>query len=263
MAGTGNPSGETVDRPVLPAGWQLHDLDTVDSTNAVARVLGEDGAAEGQVVWAQEQRAGKARRGRGWHSPPGNLYCSVLLRPDCRPAAAAQISFVVAVALSDGIREVAPSIAGLGLKWPNDLIVRRRKLAGILLESSMRADGNVDWVVAGTGVNLASHPEATDYAATDLAAEGHPGVLPGALLESYAAALERWLARWRVRGFAPVRDAWRRQAAGIGETISVRLDREIVIGRFELLDEDGALHLVLGDGSRRRFTAGDVFFGVG
>lgn len=261
MTPAGSNSADAPELPNLPRRWQLHDLDVVDSTNAVARALGEEGAAEGQVVWAREQRSGRARRGRGWYSPPGNLYCSVLLRPGCTPSVAGQLSFLVAVAMADAVREIAPTIEGLCLKWPNDLIVRRSKLAGILLESAILADGAVDWVVAGTGVNIDSHPKDVDYPATDLAAEGYPGVLPGALLESYAAALDHWLARWRVRGFEPVRDAWKAQAAGIGETITVRLDRELVIGRFELLDEDGALHLVLGDGSRRRFTAGDVFFG--
>ncbi len=250
------------DLPTLPKGWHLHDLDAVDSTNAVARKLGEEGAAEGQVIWAREQRQGRARRGRGWDSPPGNLYCSVLLRPDCRPAAAGQISFVTALALSDAVREVAPEIEGLHLKWPNDVVVQRRKIAGILLESAVSAEGDVDWVVIGTGVNLDSHPEDVDYPATNLAAEGHPFVLPVTLLEHYAARLDHWLAVWRVRGFGSIRDAWREQATGIGELITVRLDREIVIGRFEMLDEDGALHVVLGDGSRRRFTTGDVFFGV-
>ena len=247
--------------PVLPKGWQLHDLDSVDSTNAVARRFGENGAAGGQVVWAREQHQGRARRGRGWHSPPGNLYCSVLLRPDCKPSAAGQISFVAALAAADAILEVAPSIQELHLKWPNDVVVQRRKLVGLMLESAMTPEGAVDWVVVGTGVNLDSHPEEVDYPATDLAAEGHPGVLPGAMLESYAAALAHWLAVWKVHGFGQIRDAWRERATGIGETITVRLDREIIIGRFELLDEDGALHVVLGDGSRRRITAGDVYFG--
>lgn len=261
MAPSGSDAGALHDPPALPRSWRLHRFDAVDSTNAVARALAEDGAAEGQVVWAREQQVGRARRGRVWHSPPGNLYCSVLLRPDCAPTAAGQISFVVAVALAKAVHHAAPAIEGLGLKWPNDLMVHRRKLAGILLESSVTPEGVVDWVVVGTGVNLDSHPDEVDYPATDLAAEGCPGVPPGALLEGYAAALDRWLARWRVRGFAVVRDAWRERAVGIGELITVRLDREIVIGRFEMLDEDGALHVVLGDGSRRRFTAGDVFFG--
>jgi len=257
----GSSTGDARALPALPKGWQLHDLDAVDSTNAVARALGKEGAAEGQVVWAQEQHDGRARRGRAWQSPPGNLYCSILLRPACPPAVAGQISFVVALAMAEAVRAVAPDIQDLCLKWPNDLIVHRRKLAGILLESATLPDGMVDWVVAGTGVNLDSHPGEVDYPATDLAAEGYPGVQPAALLERYVTALDRWLARWRVRGFGPVREEWLAMATGIGETISVRLDREIVIGRFELLDEDGALHLVLGDGSRRRFATGDVYFG--
>ena len=248
--------------PILPNGWHLHDLDAVDSTNAEARKLAEGGAAEFQVVWAREQRQGRARRGRGWDSPPGNLYCSVLLRPGCTPADAGQISFATALAMGDAVLAAAPGLDGLQLKWPTALIVRRRKLAGILLESAVTAEGAVDWVVVGAGVNLDSHPAEVDYPATDLATEGYSGVLPGALLERYAARLDHWLAVWRVRGFAPIREAWRKRAAGIGEMITVRLDREIVIGRFELLDEDGAMHVVLGDGSRRRFTAGDVFFGV-
>ena len=211
----------------------------------MARKLGEEGAAEGQVVWAREQLQGRARRGRGWHSPPGNLYCSVLLRPDCKPAAAGQISFVAALAMGDAVLESAPSLKGLHLKWPNDLIVNRRKLAGLLLESAITADGAVDWVVVGTGVNLDSHPEEVDYPATDLAAEGHRGGLGsccrGRCLKATRPGSTIGLAVWRVRGFAPIREAWQDRAFGIGETITVRLDREIVIGRFELLDEDGAL----------------------
>ena len=248
-------------RPALPKGWHLRSFDSVDSTNAVARKLAAEGTRAVQAVLAVEQRQGRARRGRGWSSPPGNFYCSILLRPDCRPAAAGQISFVAALALADGVIEAAPRLEGLRLKWPNDLVVHRRKIAGILLESSVSPDDAVEWVIIGTGVNLESHPRDTGFAATDLTAEGHPGVRPGELLESYAARLDHWLAVWQVRGFAAVRDAWQARAVGIGERISVRLDRELVLGRFEMLDEDGALHLVLGDGSHRRFTAGDVFFG--
>ncbi len=247
----------------LPVGWTLVDLDTVGSTNDEAKALALDGAAHGTVVRARRQAAGKARRGRRWESPPGNLYCSTVLRPDCSPAAAGQIAFAVALALAEAIAGCVPDAPPIRLKWPNDVLVRDRKVAGILLESALASDGAVDWVVVGTGVNIASHPCDTDYPATSLAAEGAPDVAPLVLLGAFAAALDHWHRRWLRDGFQPVGAAWRAKAGGLGGPVTVRLDRETVSGRFEDLDADGAMLLGLAGGGRRRITAGDVFFGDG
>lgn len=119
--------------PDLPANFPLIALGDVGSTNDEARRLAAEGAPDGTVVWARSQNAGRGRYGRSWSSPPGNLYVSLLLRPACPPATALQLGFVAAVALGEALdRRVAA--AALTFKWPNDVLLDGRKIAGILLE---------------------------------------------------------------------------------------------------------------------------------
>ncbi len=242
----------------LPEGYRLHHLAAVGSTNDEAKTLARAGAPAGTLVWAGEQTAGRGRRGRAWASPPGNLYLSLVLRPDGTAAEAAQLGFVVALGLGDALAALAGPALRLRYKWPNDILADGGKLAGILLESETDAGGRIDFVVAGTGVNLVSAPPATEYPATSLKAEGVCGITPGVLLEAFIGCFEAWQHRWRTDGFTPVRTAWLARASGLGGEIRVRLDRATLTGRFFDLDGDGALLLDAADG-RRRIAAGDVF----
>jgi len=242
----------------LPAGYRLIALERIGSTNDEARRLARAGAAAGTVVWAKEQTAGRGRRGRLWVSPPGNLYLSLVARPGGRAAEAAQLGFVAALGLGDAITELAGPALPLCYKWPNDVLVRGRKLAGILLESETSDGGAVDFVVIGIGVNIVVRPENVEYPATSLVDEGVAAITPAALLHAFAHHYDVWAARWRDDGFGAVRAAWLRRAGGIGSEIRVRLDRATLCGRFVDLDDDGALLLDAADG-RRRITAGDIF----
>ncbi len=246
--------------PMVPAGWRVIVRDVVGSTNDEARTLAETGAAQGTMVWAARQAAGRGRQARPWESPEGNLYCSTVLRPGMPAMRGGELAFLVALALAEGIAAVAPAL-DVRLKWPNDVLIGRRKVAGILLESSVAHDGTLAWVVAGTGVNLVSFPEGTRFPATSLTAEGAAAVTPPVLLSSYAAALDRWAGRWRGEGFAPVRRAWLERAVGLGEPVEVRLDHETLTGRFAGLDPHGALVLERVGLPPRQVSAGDVFFG--
>jgi BirA family biotin operon repressor/biotin-[acetyl-CoA-carboxylase] ligase len=243
----------------LPQGWQLDARDSVGSTNDEARALAAAGAGHGTIVWARRQETGRGRRGRGWASPEGNLYCSTILRPDLPFARAGELTFVVGVALADAAASfgVEPK-----LKWPNDLQIAGDKLAGILLEAAVAPDKTVDWIVAGTGMNIAHHPQLADYHATDLHAAGAPGATVEAVLARYAEALERRLAEWRDQGFDATRAAWLGRAVGLGARIRVRLEHETLEGVFEHIDPSGALILRTERG-RHSITAGDVFFGSG
>ena len=235
--------------PGLPAGISLVALDAVDGTNAEARRRAEAGAPDRTLVWAREQVAGRGRRGRHWASPPGNLYCTLLLRPRVPVRLWGQLCFVDAVALRQAIAALAPAVE-LRLKWPNDLLLGGLKLSGTLLEASGQ-----DWVMIGTGVNLASHP--AGLRATSLAAHGVE-LEPRVLLEAYMAALLPWVDRWQQEGFEPVREAWLRHAVGLGQPVTVRLaDRELD-GRFAALDPAGALILERPQGPCR-IEAGEVF----
>ena len=244
----------------LPPAYRLVALDSVGSTNDEARQLAEAGAEDGTLVWAREQRQGRGRRGRDWQSPRGNLYLSMILRPDCSPERAAQLGFVAALGMGDAIGAVAPPMIEVRYKWPNDVLINDRKAAGILLESTSTPDGRLDWLVLGIGVNVTSFPEDTAFPATSLRFEGCPPSLDDAtLLEAFARHFLAWVNRWLEDGFAPVRKTWRNHAFGLGDAIEVRLAEETLTGIFEDLDEDGGLLLKLADDSIRRISAGDVY----
>jgi BirA family biotin operon repressor/biotin-[acetyl-CoA-carboxylase] ligase len=244
--------------PMLPEGFRLHRYETLGSTNDEARRLARDGAPEGTLVWSLAQSAGKGRRGRVWMSPPGNLYLSLVQRPAGPPAQAAQLGFVAAIALGDALDQLAGPVPGLRYKWPNDLLIAGRKIAGILLEAETAAADATDFVIIGIGVNLVSAPRDVEFPATSLAEAGCVGVIPPRLLEAFVGRFAGWAERWRDEGFAPVRVAWLMRASGLGEGIRVRLERQTFDGRFLDLDQDGAL-LLDGAEGHRRIAAGEVF----
>ncbi len=241
----------------LPECFHLIPLDGIDSTNAEALRLAQSDAPAGTLVWAREQTAGRGRRGRDWSSPPGNLYCSLLMYPSQPPDEAAQLSFVVALALADSISEVAPHVRP-EIKWPNDVLVGGRKIAGILLEGNVSEKSRRGALVIGTGVNIASHPEfPAGLQATSLAREGVE-VSIESMLEHYAAALAHWIGRWEAGGFVPIRTEWIARAAGIGREIEVRLGGKTLTGFFRAVDDAGALIVSTPHGDRT-VNAAEVF----
>jgi BirA family transcriptional regulator, biotin operon repressor / biotin---[acetyl-CoA-carboxylase] ligase len=244
--------------PKLPAGYRLVSYDTVASTSDEAKRLARDGGAGGTVVWALEQTAGRGRRGRHWLSPRGNLYASFVIDPNCAAAQAAQLGFVAALAVGDGLREVMADPAGIAYKWPNDVVIDGRKIAGVLIESEIGEGGRLAVLVVGIGINLASAPAGTEFPATCIAASGRPAPAPAAMLEVLAAHFDAWLKRWRTSGFAPVRRAWLAGAASLGRTIRLRLDGAELDGRFCDIDGEGMLVLETADGVRQ-IAAGEVF----
>jgi BirA family transcriptional regulator, biotin operon repressor / biotin---[acetyl-CoA-carboxylase] ligase len=247
----------------LPSGYVLRAFDRVESTNDEARRLAEEGAAAGVVVVARQQIKGRGRHGRVWQSPPGNLYASLLLRPDCTIATSAQLSLVASLALAETLVALAPPEVDVRLKWPNDVLVRGAKVAGLLLESAAGRNERAAWVVVGSGVNIDSAPAGTPYPATALRYEGFPPLAPLDLLARYLGALDRWLACWRAGGFAAVRPAWLALGCGIGERIRLRLPAEELAGRFLDVTEQGALLVGEDGGRRRQITVGELLFAAG
>ena len=241
----------------LPAPFRLIAYETIGSTNDELKRLAREGAGEGLVITAAQQTAGRGRRGRSWTAPPGNLYTSILLRPRCRAATAAQLGFVSALSVADAIGELVPAV-GVRCKWPNDVLANDKKVSGILLETEMVSGDQPDFVILGIGLNLVSSPRDTPYPATSLAEEGAPGITPPTMNAALIRHFAGWLAIWQRDGFAPIREAWLARAAGLGEPIQVRLERDTLHGRFVDLDNDGALLLDMPSGSRR-VAAGEVF----
>jgi BirA family biotin operon repressor/biotin-[acetyl-CoA-carboxylase] ligase len=231
-------------------------LRTAGSTNAEA--LARARAGEGGPLWitAAEQTAGRGRGGRIWASPPGNLYATLLLSEPCAPAQAAQLAFVAGLALHDAVSLCAPALASrLALKWPNDVLLDRAKLGGILIESE---NVPVFSLAIGFGANCAFHPDDTPYPATDLSVAG-ADVTPEMLFAALAGAMQDRFMQWgRGQGFDAIRADWLARAAGLGHEISVRLPDREFSGRFDGLDELGRL-LVTQAGRQSAVTAGDVF----
>jgi BirA family transcriptional regulator, biotin operon repressor / biotin---[acetyl-CoA-carboxylase] ligase len=247
----------------LPA-YHVVRLTEVDSTNDELKRRIAAGCPAGTVVVAGTQSAGRGRRGRTWQSPAGNLYASLLLRPGCGIVRALELVFVAGLAVADAVEGRAKGAAGQGAavrcKWPNDVLLDGRKIAGILVESQADADGGLDWLVVGIGVNVMSHPDDASslYPATSLADAGVCGENAPAVLDAVLAAFAGWYERWRLDGFAGVRRAWLEQAFGLGEPIDVRLEQQTLSGTFEGIDESGQLLLATASGVRPVST-GDVF----
>ena len=246
-------------QPQLPESIELIHLACVESTNDTAKQLAANGAKGGTLVWADEQTRGRGRGGHEWHSPLGNLYSTIILRPGKPAKETAGLSFIAALAIGDAVQELLPQNATLSLKWPNDVLIDGKKVAGILLESATVVDDDVKWVVVGCGVNIANYPELQGNGATSLANVGCEKVNIGCLLESYIQHLFFWEKQWQVSGFSPIRTAWLQRATGIGKRVRVRLSADNFEGLFTDMDASGALLLELPDGRVRRVTAGDVF----
>jgi BirA family biotin operon repressor/biotin-[acetyl-CoA-carboxylase] ligase len=234
--------------------FRIEQVAEIDSTNEACRLRALAGESAGLVIRAERQTAGRGRRGRSWTSPAGNLYASLLLRPARPVSEAAALGFAAVTAIGDVAEGLLPGTAEVRHKWPNDLLINGRKASGLLLEAQP------GFVVLGIGVNVASHPADTPYPATDLLAEGAAPIAPQALLERLLAAFGPLYRAWEIEGFAALLPAWRRRAAGLGAPIEVRLERETLSGTFRDLEPDGALRLVLSDGTERRIAAGDVYF---
>ena len=244
----------------LPQGWKLIAFETVGSTNDELMQRADRGAEEGTVVWARRQVSGRGRRGRIWQSPEGNLYSSILVRPESSAEVAAQLSFVTALAVGETVAAHLPHGHRIGFKWPNDVQVDGAKIAGILLESAVGPSGLVRQVVIGTGINVGWRPAAgeTPYPAASIVSLGGTSDIE-AVLQTYCQSMARWIARWRELGFAAIREAWLAQAGNIGQMIEVKTGRDVLTGRFAQLDETGALILEGNDGRTMRVTAGEIF----
>jgi BirA family biotin operon repressor/biotin-[acetyl-CoA-carboxylase] ligase len=215
-------------------------LAEVDSTQTEARRLAEAGAPEGTVVRAEHQTRGRGRLGRDWVDDPGSaLLISIVLRPAVEISRLPQLSLVAGVGVAEALAEA--SGLPVAVAWPNDLLIRGLKVAGILAESFTPA-GAGPVVILGIGINVNQTRFAGDLTgrATSLALEaGHP-FDRARLLAAVLERLEAWYRRWVAEGFGPVREAWRRGSATLGRQVTVG---DGIEGIAEDLAEDGALLL--------------------
>ena len=238
-------------------------LEQTDSTNSEAKRRAVDPTTRLPLwIMARRQVHGRGRQGRGWRSGEGNLTATWLGRPALTAVQGAQLSFAACLAVADLAIAVAPR-AEVRVKWPNDVLVGGRKVAGVLLESAGQG-GWLDWLAVGVGVNLAHAPapdeiEPGRHAPTSLAAEGVAPPAPEQALERLATRFEHWRALHAREGFAPLRAAWLARAAGLGQRIEARLPGRTLTGTYEDVDAEGSLVLRHASG-RARIAAAELVF---
>jgi BirA family biotin operon repressor/biotin-[acetyl-CoA-carboxylase] ligase len=241
----------------LASGWRVERLANVGSTNDEARRRALDGDPGRLWMLAREQIQGRGRRGRAWSSPPGNLYASALLIDPSPVAIAAQIGFVAGTALRRAVEDLGGGDE-VRLKWPNDLVWRGAKLAGLLVEGLALGDGRLACVV-GIGVNCASSPAGLDYATDHLSNVLRRSISPEDLFARLAVRFEQSLALWRGGdGFAEIRAQWLSHAAGLGGPIRIGGAQGFRDGLFETLDRQGRL-VLRGPNGAEAIEAGDLF----
>jgi len=250
-------------KPILKTKWMgrtIHYFHTLDSTNSKAYQLALNGAEEGEVVIAESQEKGRGRLGRHWFSPPFlNLYLSVVLRPKISPHQAPLITLMAAIATVDAIQKFSGLLPLI--KWPNDILLRDRKVAGLLNEIHSEMD-RIHFVILGIGVNLNMDRKMFSKeirpVATSLKIEMEQSISRKAFLQFLLQELERWYMVFMKQGSAVILKAWRDRAHIKGRRVKVTSFGETLVGIAVDVDSDGALILETADGKRKRVVAGDI-----
>jgi BirA family biotin operon repressor/biotin-[acetyl-CoA-carboxylase] ligase len=232
------------ERPIERAsqfGWRIEHWRMIGSTNEEARARALQGDKGHLWIIADEQSAGRGRLGRTWASPRGNLHASAFLLDPAPIARGAEIGFVAGLALHRAVADLGG--VDFSLKWPNDLIWRGAKIAGLLAEGVPLPGGSFACIV-GIGVNCEVAPKGAPYATASLSDALARRVTPAQLFDRLVARFAETLAVWRRgEGFAEIRAAWLVVAAGLGAPIRVSAADGAREGVFEALDARGRLLL--------------------
>ena len=242
-------------------GKKIRVFDELDSTNSKAYRMAREGGEEGEVVLANRQLKGKGRLGRRWLSPPGvNLYVSIILRPPIAVRNASLITLMAAVATAKATK----GISGLHprIKWPNDLLIHGKKVAGLLNELKSNA-GKVDFVILGIGINvnmtLEMIPEEMRSIVTSLREELGYDISRVEFLSALLREVGREYQAFLTGGTERILREWEEFAQMVGTVVEMKSFHEVIRGRVKGIDTDGALLLSAPDGSEKKIIAGDIF----
>lgn len=241
-------------------GKKIHVFDQLDSTNSEAYRIAREGGEEGELVISDRQLRGKGRLNRTWFSPPGvNLYVSIILRPLIDLRNAPFITLMAAVATAQAVKE----ISGLRprIKWPNDLLISDKKVAGLLNEMRGKA-GKVDFIILGIGINvnmtLEMMPEEIRSLATSLREELGYEVSRAGILKVLTREVERGYQALLTGETGRILRQWEDFSQMVGRLVEMKSFDEVIRGKVEGIDPDGSLILRAPDGSERKIIAGDV-----
>lgn len=236
----------------------IHYLNEIDSTNTRAKELAVKGAPEGTLVVSEKQTKGKGRKGRSWFSPPHEgIYASLILRPTISPREAPRITMLTAVVVAKALLSLTQ--LKVTIKWPNDILVNGKKLAGILTEIRGETD-TIDYIVVGLGLNVNTprFPDDIRDKATSIFIETGSPFPRARIIREYLYWYEKYYGLFNANGFGPILRLWKRLSRIIGHQIIVDMTDAKYSGEVEDIDENGVLILKDHNGETHRIISGDV-----
>lgn len=237
-------------------GCKFYYYESLSSTMDEAFKLGMEGAPEGTVVCTEMQTKGRGRLGRSWFSPKyKGIYCSIILRPKLSPSDLAKLTLLSAVAVAEAVEKAANVQAVI--KWPNDLLIKNKKLAGILTELRAEVD-QMKFVIIGIGLNVNNTAAQLVDGATSLKHEAGQTFSRIEILQEMLRAFERWYLRSHKNNFEEVLAAWKDRAYTLGKRVRVSDPASVIEGIAVDLDEDGGLLIRQDSGVVVKKMAGDV-----
>lgn len=233
---------------------RFHYFDAVSSTNDVASEMAKRGEPEGTVVFANRQTKGRGRRGHSWHDEPGeNVLMSVILTPGIPPALFHHLSFITSLAVANVLRTMCGLPAEV--KWPNDVLVRDKKITGILVEIAPVDSGYAAVIGVGININQTSFPAELEEKATSVTLENGTCSDVKLLANSAAESIFSLYERYSVSGFKEILEQWRKYMWGIGRLVEVSTEGNMVSGTISGIDSEGALIITDSSGIERRIRA--------
>jgi len=241
--------------------YDLLIFEEIDSTNSEALRIAKKSPTTDLVVLARKQTGGRGRSGKFWESLEGNLHASILLRLNNKPSLAPQLSFVIANALYETIADLCQDTAlfdQVKLKWPNDLLIRDKKVAVVLLES-INVD-NAQYVVIVFGINIEQYPQYLSRPITSLKNENIEFANVDNLLNLLIKRFDSLYKTWQQEGFYRTRGSWLKHAYKLNSTITIDNGKNKVSGVFRSIDEEGKLVLETEDGKTYNFADGQVLW---
>lgn len=241
---------------------QLKEFEVLESTNVTAVAEAKAGAGEGTVIVAQKQEGGHGRMKRVWSSPLGGLWFSIILRPKIEPQFAAQVTLLAGIAVTKALRRLYETDA-IRIKWPNDILLKDKKICGILSEMNLDENGNIDYAVIGIGVNvaidMAKLPEELSATAASLNASLGKKYSCNQVLVAILAELQLLYKEWLQKGAVAIMPQWKHFNCTLGKDVLVKdNDKVIFSGKAIDVDEEGALIVANTNGEQQRFNFGEI-----
>ncbi|MEW6043688.1 MAG: biotin--[acetyl-CoA-carboxylase] ligase [Thermoproteota archaeon] len=245
-------------------GKKIYYFDSIDSTQNFAATIARNQNEDGTLIISETQKAGKGRQGRTWISPKGGIWMSIVLKPSFDVGKVTLMPFAAAVALSNAIQKTLG--VATELKWPNDLTLKGKKIAGMIIDASIEST-RIESLVLGVGINFKIDPSQIEkkikhgpnfYGVATLVNQ-EDKTKPVKVVQSFLEEFERILSLFASDKTQAIISQWMKKSSTIGRNVSIITPTETIVGRAVKLDKDGAL-IVRQNSKSLRVTAGDVSY---